>query len=347
MTRLCRVVNVATFVIALSLMGGCSSQKTTIATERLRAFSPLPERFVSSVAGASATVELGRMLYYDSRLSKSGEVSCNSCHPLTKYGVDGQPTSPGHAGQRGTRNTPTVYNAALHFTQFWDGRAPDVEAQAGGPILNPVEMAMPSESAVVEVLKSMPKYVSAFRKAYPGDRNPVTFRRATEAIGAFERGLVTPSRWDRFLKGDDTALTPGEKAGFNHFVDAGCNVCHAGALMGGDAFQRIGIRKAYPDHSDLGRFTVTHQNADRLLFKVPSLRNVAMTGPYFHDGKVPTLEDAVSMMATYQTGKSINLAAKDAIVTWLRSLTWELPDEYIKQPELPASTARTPKPSGV
>jgi cytochrome c peroxidase len=204
-------------------------------------------------------------------------------------------------------------------------------------------MAIPSESAVVAVLKSMPKYVTAFRNAYPGDRNPVTFRRATEAIGAFERGLVTPSRWDRFLKGDGTALTAAEKAGFNHFVDAGCDVCHAGSLVGGDAFQKIGMRRPYPDDSDLGRFNVTHQSTDRQLFKVPSLRNVAMTGPYFHDGKVRTLEDAVSLMAGYQTGKSVNLAAKDAIVTWLRSLTGDLPAEYIKQPELPASITRTPK----
>jgi len=166
----------------------------------------------------------------------------------------------------------------------------------------------------------------------------------TQAIGAFERGLTTPSRWDKFLKGDQTALTPSEKAGFNHFVDAGCAMCHSGTLVGGGAFQKLGAMRDYPDKSDPGRFNVTKNESDRLVFKIPSLRNIAKTGPYFHDGKVRTLETALALMAEYQTGKPLDAAATDGIVVWLQSLTGEVPEQYIREPELPKSTAKTPKP---
>jgi cytochrome c peroxidase len=347
MTRHSQVAYMGIVVFAW-MSAACTKSSTAIDPARLKAFAPLPDVAVPTSASATARVELGRMLYYDARLSKSQTTSCNSCHPLAKYGVDGQPTSQGHAGQRGTRNSPTVYNASLQFVQFWDGRAPDVERQAQGPMLNPVEMAMPSERAVVAVVRSMPGYVAAFRRAYPDEKSPVTFSHATQAIGAFERGLVTPSRWDRFLKGDETALTAPEKAGFNAFVAEGCATCHSGTLVGGGAFQKLGVVKSYTDGSDPGRYNVTQNESDRLFFKVPSLRNVAMTGPYFHDGKVPTLEGALALMAEYQTGKRLDAAATDSIVTWLRSLTGEIPTDYVKQPELPESTARTPKPiSGV
>lgn len=324
---------------------GCGRQSTMIDASKLKSFAALPE---APAFGANdpraARIALGRMLYYDARLSRDQTVSCNSCHQLSKYGVDGKPTSEGYLGQRGVRNSPTVYNAAMHFAQFWDGRAPDVEKQAQGPMLNPVEMAMPSGKAVVAVLKSMPGYVAAFRDAFPEDKNPVTFNHATEAIGLFERGLITPSRWDRFLKGDQAALTSEEKAGFNHFLAAGCDGCHSGGLVGGNAFQKLGLAKEYPDTSDPGRFEVTQNQNDRMFFKVPPLRNVAMTGPYFHSGKVTTLEDAVLKMAEYQTGKQLAITDRDAIVTWLTSLTGEIDPNYIKEPELPKSTSRTPRP---
>jgi cytochrome c peroxidase len=329
--------------VLMCLFAACIKPSTTVDRAKLKAFAPLPDSAAPTTASAAAQVALGRMLYYDARLSKGQDISCNSCHPLVKYGADGQPTSVGHGGQRGARNSPGVYNAALQFVQFWDGRAPDVEKQARGPLLNPVEMAMPSEKAVVAVVKSMPEYVAAFRRAYRADRNPVTFEHVTEAIGVFERGLVAPSRWDRFLKGDETALTPSEKAGFNAFVTEGCATCHSGTLVGGGAFQKLGVVKGYPDRSDPGRYNVTKTESDRMFFKVPSLRNVAMTGPYFHDGKVPTLEGALALMAEYQTGKRLDVATTDAIVTWLRSLNGEIPADYIREPELPQSTARTPK----
>ena len=348
MTTRSRLACMAITAVLTCLSAACTKSSTAVDPARLKAFAPLPEVPPPTVASMAARIELGRMLYYETRLSKSQETSCNSCHPLAKYGADGQATSQGHRGQRGTRNSPAVYNASLQFVQFWDGRAPDVEKQAQGPMLNPVEMAMPSEKAVVAVVNSMPGYVAAFRKAYPDDKNPVTFNNVSEAIGAFERGLLTPSRWDRYLKGDEAALTPPEKAGFNTFVAEGCATCHSGTLVGGGAFQKLGVVKSYPDGSDQGRYNVTRNESDRKVFKVPSLRNVAMTAPYFHDGEAPTLESALALMAEYQTGRQLDPAKTDEIVTWLRSLTGEIPADYIKQPELPESTARTPKPiSGV
>lgn len=327
------------------ITSSCGNQSTTVDPAKLKAFAALPEAPTSGATGATAAkIDLGRMLYHDTRLSKSQTISCNSCHPLSSYGADGKPTSTGHGGQQGTRNSPTVFNAAMHFAQFWDGRAPDVEKQAQGPLLNPVEMAMPSEKAVVAVLKSMPGYVTAFRRAFPADKNPVTFSHASEAIGLFERGLVTPSRWDKFVSGDQAALTPAEKSGFNHFLAAGCGSCHSGALVGGSAFQKLGVSKEYSDTTDPGRFKVTRNEGDRMFFKVPSLRNVAMTGPYFHNGNVANLEDAVSQMAEYQTSKRLTNVERDAIVIWLKSLTGDIDSSYIKQPPLPKSTSRTPPP---
>ena len=205
-------------------------------------FKPLPDAVESQKNPITeAKVNLGRMLYYEPRLSKNQDISCNTCHDLAKYGVDGQPVSDGHKGQKGTRNAPTVYNAAGHFVQFWDGRAPDVEEQAKGPVMNPVEMAMSSDKAVVAVLKSMPEYVDAFKKAFPAEKDPVTFENTARAIGAFERRLMTPSRWDKFLKGDQAALSNAEKAGFNKFMEAGCQACHAGTYLGGEVYQKIGM----------------------------------------------------------------------------------------------------------
>jgi cytochrome c peroxidase len=345
MTRHNHLLPSAILAISALLSAGCGRQSTTVDSAKLRSFAALPEAPTFGTNDArTAKIALGRMLYYEARLSRSQTISCNSCHQLSMYGVDGKPTSEGDRGQRGDRNSPTVYNASMHFVQFWDGRAPDVEKQAQGPLLNPVEMAMPSEKAVVAVLKSMPGYVAAFRQAFPGDKNPVTLSHVSEAIGLFERGLMMPSRWDKFLKGDQASLTAEEKSGLNHFLSAGCGTCHSGTLVGGSAFQKLGVLKEYPDTSDPGRYKVTQNQSDRMFFKVPSLRNVAMTGPYFHNGKVATLGEAVMQMAEFQTGKQLATADRDAIVTWLKSLTGEIDGSYIKQPELPKSTSRTPRP---
>jgi cytochrome c peroxidase len=320
-------------------------ETVTVDPAQLELFEPLPEAIPSEANPLTEEkIALGRMLYYETRLSKSQELACNSCHKLDAYGVDNEPTSDGHKGQRGERNSPTVYNAAGHFVQFWDGRAADVEAQAKGPVLNPVEMAMPSEKQVVAVLKSMPEYVEAFKKAFPGEKNPVTYDNVAKAIGAFERKLVTPSRWDKFLRGDQAALTNVEKAGFNDFMDAGCQACHAGTYLGGNHYQRLGAVKPWPDASDPGREKITKDAADRLVFKVPSLRDVEKTGPYFHSGKVATLEEATSLMGQYQLGKNLPPEKVKSIVAFMKSLTGEIPVEYIQRPELPKSTSKTPQP---
>jgi cytochrome c peroxidase len=325
--------------------GAPQQAAVTIDPVRLQLFQALPDSVPTEANPLTEEkVALGRMLYYESRLSKSQEISCNSCHMLDSYGVDGEPTSDGHKGQKGDRNSPTVYNAAGHFAQFWDGRARDVEAQAKGPVTNPVEMAMSSERDVVAVLKSMPEYVEAFARAFPGEKDPVTYDNMAKAIGAFERGLITPSRWDRFLGGDQSALSNEEKAGFNEFMEAGCQACHAGAYLGGNLYQKLGAAKPWPDTSDTGREQLTRNESDRMVFKVPGLRNIEKTRPYYHNGRVETLEQAVSRMAEYQLGENLTDQQVDSIVTWLKTLTGEVSADYIKPPDLPKSTARTPKP---
>lgn len=299
----------------------------------LGAFAALPTQYGNPANSINDDkINLGRKLYFDTRLSVSNTISCNSCHKLDAYGVDGEKTSLGHKGERGDRNSPTVYNAAGHFLQFWDGRAQDVEEQAKGPVLNPVEMGMKDEAAVLVVLKSDPVYVEAFKKAFPEDAEPLTYNNMGRAIGAFERKLVTPSRWDDYLSGNKGALTEAEKKGFIKFTETGCQTCHNGALVGGGMFMKLGLVTPWPYATDLGRFKVTNNEADKMLFKVPSLRNIEKTAPYFHDGSVATLNEAVEKMALHQLGKTLAKEDVDSIVTWLKSLTGELPTDYIKKP---------------
>lgn len=313
---------------------------------RLALFKPaLPSEFASPGQPSSPDkIALGRMLYYETRLSKNHDVSCNTCHSLTGFGVDGTKVSTGHKKQQGSRNAPTVYNAAGHFVQFWDGRAKDVEEQAQGPVLNPVEMAMPAAAKVEATLRSIPGYVELFKKAFPEVPQPVTLANAAAAIGAFERKLVTPSRWDKFLAGDPAALTEDEQVGLGKFLAVGCNACHSGTLLGGSMFQKAGLRKPWPSDADGGRFAVTKQEADRMLFKVPSLRNIEKTAPYFHDGSVTTLEDAVRTMGRHQLGVELSDADVASIATFLKSLTGAIPQEYVQAPALPPSGPKTPKP---
>ena len=335
-----------TKLLILISVAGFMALAVDIPAARLRMFKPLPAAMDSAANPATpAKIELGRMLYYENRLSRSHKFSCNSCHLLDKYGVDNEPTSLGHKNQRGDRNSPTSYNAAGHIAQFWDGRAADVEGQAKGPVLNPVEMAMPDERTVVATLKSMPEYVALFAKAFPGEKDPVNYDNMAKAIGAFERKLVTPSRWDKFLAGDQKALTDPEKAGFLKFVDSGCSSCHMGAFVGGSMYQKLGVVKAYPGLKDDGRMKATQKAEDKFFFKVPSLRNIEKTYPYFHDGQVKTLDDAIARMSDYQQGRKLTPADVASIATWLKTLTGAIPADYIKPPKLPAATAKTPKPS--
>ena len=297
---------------------------------------PLPASIPSdSNPITPAKIDLGRMLFHDPRLSRNNDVSCNSCHDLDSYGVDGKAVSTGHLNQQGSRNAPTVYHAAGHIAQFWDGRALDVEEQAKGPVLNPVEMAMASGREVEERLQRIPGYVAAFGRAFPGETTPVTFDNMARAIGAFERKLVTPSRWDRFLEGDRNAITAEEMQGRHEFMHNGCIACHSGTFVGGALFHRLGAEKPWPVTTDLGRIEVTKTLTDRMVFKVPSLRNVEKTAPYFHNGNVATLDEAVHLMGEYQLGEDLTASQVKAIVAWLRTLTGEIPRGYVRRPTLP------------
>lgn len=284
-------------------------------------FSPLPDSAPSATNPLTPQkIALGKKLYLDKRLSKNQDISCNSCHKLDGFGVDNEPTSPGDKGQRGGRNSPTSFNAALHIAQFWDGRAATVEAQALGPILNPIEMAMDSEAAVIDRLKADSATVKEFATAFPGEKEPLTYANIGNAIGAFERTLITPSRFDDWLKGDAAALTADEKRGAKLFAETGCTACHNGATLGGQMYQKLGLVKPY-ETKDLGRFEQTKNESDKFVFKVPSLRNVAKTGPYFHDGSIKTLPEAVSVMAEHQLGKKLDAKQVSDIVTFLNALT--------------------------
>ncbi|MDT8411708.1 MAG: cytochrome-c peroxidase [Vicingaceae bacterium] len=278
-------------------------------------------------------VILGKQLYFDVRLSKDNKQSCNTCHNLNTFGVDNLPTSPGNDGKNGTRNSPTVLNAALHASQFWDGRNKDVEEQAGGPILNPIEMAMPSEEFVVERLSGIEEYKELFAKAFPEEEQPITYKNLQKAIGAFERKLITPSKFDDYIAGNDEALNEQEKRGLETFMTTGCITCHSGNALGGQLIQKFGLFGNYweltkSDRIDEGRFEVTQNEADKYFFKSPSLRNIEKTYPYFHDGSVTNLNEAVKIMAKLQLNKELTEEESNDIVAFLNTLTGDVPEEF-------------------
>ena len=312
--------------------------------------TPEASHTTEDAAVEGARVELGRMLYYDKRLSKNHDQSCNTCHDLASYGVDVRErdgkrtaTSEGHKGQLGGRNSPTSYNAFFHVAQFWDGRAKDVEEQAAGPMTNPVEMAMADGKAVDKVLKSIPGYAPLFKAAFPEDKAPVTQAHAARAIAAFERKLVTPAPIDDFLAGQVDALSAAQLRGLDKFTER-CVACHMGPGFGGAIFQKLGLIKAYPTQ-DLGRFEATKNEADKYFFKVPSLRNIAKTAPYLHDGSIGTLKEMVAIMAEYQTAQGALSDAEMAdVLAFLDSLTGKIPSAFITEPTLPPSGPKTPKP---
>ena len=338
-----RVITLA----ALSLAALCACAKTEnpappaetatapveVNRAQLAAFAPLPTVMPSEKNPITpAKVDLGRRLFNETLLSGNHSISCNSCHGLTTFGVDNQRFSKGDKGQLGGRNAPSVYNAAAHIAQFWDGRAPTVEEQAKGPVLNPAEMAMPNPKEVIKHLRADPTYLVMFQAAFPSEKDPVTYDNVGMAIGAFERGLVTPARWDKYLEGDESALTNEEKIGLNAFIKTGCVACHNGALMGGNAYQKVGVVQPWPDQADQGRVNVTKNPADEMVFKVASLRNIEKTGPYFHDGAVNDLSDAVHQMGKYQLGRELTPEELKAIVAYLKALTGTIPAEYVAPP---------------
>lgn len=294
-------------------------------------FKPLPAEALNPENPLTPEkIALGKALYYDNRLSLNQTQSCNTCHDLKKFGVDNLPTSPGDNGAPGTRNSPTVLNAALHFLQFWDGRNKDVEEQAGGPVMNPAEMNMPSEATVMDRLIADENYVKLFAAAFPGEASPVTFTNMRNAIGAFERILLTPARFDEFLTGNKQALTEDELNGLGTFIETGCIACHTGALLGGNMFQKyplFGTHREYTgsEVEDTGKMQVTKDEADRDVYKVPSLRNIAETWPYLHDGSVNELDKAIDIMARAELNKTLTLQQIIDMAAFMKTLTGEVP----------------------
>lgn len=339
----------ATALALLGMLAGAPAQAAEDAeklAERAKAvFGTLPEVVESEDNPVTPEkVALGRKLYFEDRISISGTISCNSCHMLDSFGVDNEPTSPGHEGKRGERNSPTVYNAALHIDQFWDGRADDVEEQAKGPVLNPVEMGMPSEGFVNRMLKAIPGYRPLFEKAFPDDEDPVDFDNFALAVGAFERKLTTPGPFDAFMQGDLDALSEQEQRGLATFMGVGCITCHQGPALGGTMYRKVGLVYPY-ETEDLGRYKVTGEESDEHVFKVPGLRNVARTAPYFHDGSVATLPEAVELMAHHQLGQELSDEQVADIVVFLTALTGE-PPAIASRPELPPDPDQLPTPEG-
>lgn len=307
------------------------------------AFQPLPAKAINAQNPITdAKVLLGKHLFYDTRLSKTGNNSCNSCHNLATFGVDNLPTSKGDNGGFGGRNSPTVLNAATHAFQFWDGRAKDVEEQAGGPILNPVEMAIPSKDFLITKLKGIKEYNDMFKAAFPTASDAVTYENVQNAIAAFERTLLTPSPFDKYLSGDHKALTSEQRIGMKTFMDAGCIQCHSGSNLGGAMFQKFGVFADYRGftHSktnDDGKIALSKQAADKDVFKVPGLRNIAKTYPYFHDGSVADLHDAVKIMGKVQLNKDLSEAQVQGIVDFLGALTGEVPADAKEVPAMLAA----------
>jgi cytochrome c peroxidase len=306
-------------------------------------FAPLPELFESKTNPATDDrTALGKQLFHDPRLSKDGSLSCNSCHELGHYGTDARDFSAGSKGKKEERNTPTVYDAAGQFVQFWDGRSETVEDAAKAHLLDPAEMAMADDKQVIAAVKKVPEYTAAFKKAFPDDAEPVTFDNVAKAIGAFERKLVNPSKWDRYLAGDKGALTDDEKKGFLKFVDVGCPTCHVGPLVGGTMYQKLGKEKPWPNLEDKGRSRVTKAASDDMMFKVAQLRNIEHTAPYFHDSTGKTLDAAVKTMASHQLNKDLSDDDTKSIVLWLKTLSGSIPAGAAQKPELPGLASATP-----
>jgi cytochrome c peroxidase len=297
-----------------------------------RFFEALPDDMPGAENDTPQRVALGKQLFFEKRLSINDSQSCASCHRLEDgfAGVDNLATSPGARGEIGTRNTPTVLNAGWQDAQFWDGRAEDLVEQAGQPILNSIEMGMPDENTVVEKIRGIDEYRNLFVEAFPGDEPAITYQNIAEAIAAFERTLITPGRFDDFLKGEVDALNEAERQGLQTFLKLDCNSCHDGKLLGGETYEPLGKEQPYENQADQGIYELTGLEEDRMFFKVASLRNVALTAPYFHDGRIATLEEAVRKMGKLQLDLELSDQQVNEITVFLKTLTDKNREQYLK-----------------
>jgi cytochrome c peroxidase len=288
-----------------------------------RYFGSLPDTMPESENDTPELIALGKKLFFEKRLSINDTQSCATCHRLDEgfAGVDNLPTSPGARGEQGTRNSPTVLNSGWQDSQFWDGRAEDLVEQAKGPILNPIEMAMPDEQTVENKIRGIVEYRKEFTHAFPGNEQAITYQNIAEAIAAFERSLITPGRFDDFMKGDADALSEDEKRGLKTFLKMDCQSCHDGILIGGETYEPLGKEHPYENQDDQGMYLLTGDENDRMFFKVAPLRNVALTAPYFHDGKIKTLEEAVRKMGKLQLDEDLTDQQVNDITSFLQALT--------------------------
>ena len=288
-----------------------------------RYFAPLPEVMPGAEKDTAEKIALGKKLFFDVRLSINDQQSCSSCHRLENgaAGVDNLPVSPSAKGDLGTRNSPTVLNAGLQRRQFWDGRAENLVEQAKGPILNPIEMGMPDEQTVVNKISGIDEYRKAFAEVFTDVKPAITYHNIAEAIAAFERTLLTPSRFDDFMNGDTSALSEAEQRGMASFIRANCVSCHDGPLLGGVAFEKLGQKAPYANQTDLGMYEQTKSDADKMVFKVSQLRNITLTGPYYHDGKIATLDEAIQQMAKLQLGVELSSEEVADISQFFNALT--------------------------
>ncbi len=330
-------MNWAFIMVAALVFAGCTKKEepAPAAEQQAAVEQAKPVVAVEPLKALPKTVDvnmdkvlLGRGLYHDTVLSGDGTISCATCHTLDHGGAEPRKTSTGIRGQIGPINSPTVLNSSYNFVQFWDGRAKDLQEQAAGPVANPIEMGA-NWDKVVENIKKDKEYAAAFAKLYS---DGVTQNNVTDAIAEYEKSLITPSRFDAFLRGDQAAISEAEKRGYATFKEVGCTACHTGVIVGGTMFQKMGLVKDYfadrgtpITEADLGRFNVTKKPADKHFFKVPTLRNVELTPPYLHDGSRETLEETVTLMGKYQLGRDLTDAQVNSIVTFLKSLTGELP----------------------
>lgn len=336
-------------VLAALALATTAGAETDLRSRSQALFQPIPAapQAIKNNPSTLEKVELGKMLFFEPRLSSSSLISCNTCHNLGLAGGDLQETSVGHGWQKGPRNAPTVLNAVFNIAQFWDGRAPDLAAQAKGPVQASVEMNNTPEQTIA-TLKSIPEYVRRFTKAFPGEADPVTFDNMAKAIEVFEATLLTPNdALDRYLKGDAKALSADQQQGLKLFIDKGCASCHNGVNLGGKGYFPFGVVEA-PDDAvrppgDTGRFKVTNTSGDQYVFRAPPLRNIALTMPYFHSGKVWKLSDAVAIMGSSQLGIKLDSGEAKSIVAFLDALTGDQPK--VAYPILPPNTDATPKPA--
>jgi len=335
-------VFVVVLALSFSTLSLGNNEDESLLKKATQIFGPLPRVIVSEKNPVTPEkVELGRILFYETRISVDGTISCAKCHPIGLYAADGLRKAIGNHCKINPRNSPTLFNAAGQISAHWIGNRADVEDQARQSVIGPPSFGMPSYAAVESRLRGIKGYTDLFKKAFPGQNDPITVDNFAKAVGAFERTLVTPSPFDAFLKGQKEALNEEEKRGLKTFIEVGCVMCHSGTYVGGQMYQKFGLMEPYwkytqSEEIDEGRYTVTKNETDKYVFKVPMLRNVAKTAPYFHDGSVDTLEAAERIMAKIQLGKDLTQSQLEDIVSFLKSLTGRIPEDALRIPLLPS-----------